>query len=57
MLVEFTYEVVVTVDEDKGTDVEKALLVTAKEFDRTGASVTETDAVEQEDGSALDETE
>lgn len=49
MKVEFTYEVKVTVDEEVGAGVKKALLVAAKTFDLTGASVEEIDACAIED--------
>lgn len=52
MKVEYTYEVMVTVDEDQGEAVEKALRVASKQFDPS-AAVNETDAVEIDE----DETE
>lgn len=58
MKVEYTYEVVVTVDEEKGAEVEKALEETAKKFD-SQADVEETDATEvgetEEEGSGTSE--
>lgn len=53
MKVEFTYCVYVTVDDEKGIEVEKALLAAAKNFD-SAASIEESDAQELDDSETED---
>lgn len=48
MKIQFTYQVVITVDEEKGADVEAALNAAAVQFDKQ-CDVTEENAEEIED--------